>query len=90
MMHCITTAYRERKNKEYVNVLSYNDVKKLKITKMQIDSHFSEPRIFVIPNIGRAHISIEWCISQPIGDHWMDKWYMIFDITPHKNREVPL
>ena len=43
-----------------------------------------------IPESIKPHISIEWCICQPIRDHWMDIWYMVFDILPHNNREVSL
>ena len=38
----------------------------------------------------RPHISIEWCTFPPIRDHWMDRCYMVFDIPPHNNKEVPL
>ena len=26
----------------------------------------------------------------PSDSNWMDRWYMVFDIPPHNNREVPL
>ena len=43
-----------------------------------------------IPESIKPHISIEWCICQPIRDPWMDIWYMVFDISSHNNIEVPL
>ena len=43
-----------------------------------------------IPESTKPHILIEWCIFPPIRDHWMDRWYMVFDIPMHYNREVPL
>ena len=43
-----------------------------------------------IPDINMPHISIEWCSFPPIRDNWMDRWYMVFDIPPHNNREVPM
>ena len=81
------TSYRERKRREYADGLSYSAIKKLKITKEHIFSLFRDPHMRV--QIG-AHISIEWCTYQPFVDNWMDRWYMVFDMPPHNNREIPL
>ena len=78
------------KRQEYADGLSYNEVKKLKITKEYIYTLFRLPGTDEISEITKPHISIEWCTFPPIRDHWMDRWYMVFDITPHNNREVPL
>ena len=79
------TSYRERKMQQYVDGLSYNEVKNLKITKQAIYSLFRLPGMdHDIPEISRPHISIEWCTFPPIRDNWMDRWYMVFDIPPHK------
>ena len=83
-------SYRERKRQRYADGLSYNEVKNLKITKKHIYTLFRLLGTDDIPNINRPHISIEWCTFPPIRDNWMDRWYMIFDIPPHNNREVPL
>ena len=89
MMRCICiTAYKERKRQQYADGLSYNEVKKLKIEKQAIYSLFRLPQTDDIPEINMPHISIEWCTFPPIRDNWMDRWYMVFDITPHNNREV--
>ena len=82
--------YRERKRKQYADGLSYNEVKKLKITKQHIYLLFRLLGTDDIPEINKPHISIEWCTFPPIRDNWMDSWYMVFDIPPHNNREVPL
>ena len=82
--------YRERKPQEYDDGLSYKDMKKLKITKEKIYSHFIVPRTNAIPDTRRAHISIECCICQPIREHRMNIWYMDFDIPPQNNMEVAL
>ena len=84
------TSYRERKRQEYIDGLDYNAIKKLKITKEHIFSLFRDPHTREIPNANRPHISIEWCTFQPFVDNWMDKWYMVFDMPPHNNREIPL
>ena len=84
------TSYREQKRREYEDGLDYNAVKKLKITKEALFGLFRDPRTGEIPNSTKAHISIEWCIYQPILDNWMNRWYMVFDMPPHNNREMPL
>ena len=81
---------RGRKRQEYADGLIYNEVKKLKITKEHIYTVFRVPRIDDIPESTRPHISIKWCTFPPIRNHWMDRLYMVFDIPPHNNREVPL
>ena len=84
------TSYRERKRQEYTDGLSYNKIKKLKITKEHIYTLFRVLGTDDIPESSMPHISIEWCTFPPIRDHWMDRWYMVFDIPPHNNREVSL
>ena len=70
-------SYRETKRQEYVDGLSYNEIKKLKITKDNIYTFFRVPGMDDILESSMPHISIEWCICQPIKDHWMDIWYMV-------------
>ena len=53
-------SYRERKRQQYADGLSYNEVKKMKITKQAIYSLFRLPGTDNIPKISRPHISIEW------------------------------
>ena len=84
------TSYRERKRQQYADGLSYNEVKKLKITKQAIYSLFRLSGTEDILDISRPHISVEWCTFPPIKDNWMDRWYMVFDIPPHNIREVPM
>ena len=74
------TSYRERKTQQYADGLCYNKVKKLQRTKEHIYTLFRLTRMDDIPEITKPHISIEWCNFPPIRDHWMDRWYMLFDI----------
>lgn len=83
-------SYRERKRQQYADGLDYNAIKKLKITKEHIFALFRDPRTGEIPSTNRAHISIEWCTYPPFQQNWMDRWYMVFDVPPHNNRELPL
>ena len=85
------TSYRERKRQEYTDGLEYNAIKKLKITKEHIIfSLFRDPHTGEIPNANRPHISIEWCTFQPFVDNKLGRWYVVFDMPPHNNREIPL
>ena len=79
-----------RKRKQYANGLSYNEVKILKIMKQHIYTLFIFPRMDDIPEINKPHIYMDWWTFPPIRDNWMDRWYMVFDIPPNNNREVPL
>ena len=62
----------------------------MKITKEHIYTLFRVPGTDDISKSTRPHISIEWCTFPPIRDNWMDRWYMVFYIPPHNNREVPM
>ena len=62
-------SYKERKRQQYADGLSYNEVKKMKITKQAIYSLFRLPGTDDIPEISRTHISIEWCTFPPIKDN---------------------
>ena len=84
------TSYMETKRREYVDGLSYNEIKKLKIPKEHIYTLFRVLGTYDISESSRPHISIKWCICQPIRDHWMEIWYMAFNIPPHDNGEVAL
>ena len=55
------TSYRERKIKEYIDGLSYNKIKKLKITKGHIYTLFRVPGMDDILESTRPHVLIEWC-----------------------------
>ena len=63
-------SYRERKRQQYADGLSYNEVKKMKITKQAIYSLFRLPGTDDILEISRPHISIECqCNFPPIRDN---------------------
>ena len=53
------TSYRESSRYFYANGLSYQQVKKLKITKDMFFSLFRDPSNGTIPPTSKAHISID-------------------------------
>ena len=72
------TYYMKTKRQEYADGLSHNEIKKLKITKEHIYTLFRVHGTDDIPKSRRTHILFAWCICQPIIDHWIDIWYMVF------------
>ena len=50
------TSYRDWKRQQYADGLSYNEVKKLIITKQHIYTFFRLPRTDDIPEINKPHI----------------------------------
>jgi len=83
------SSYRDSQRQYYANGLSYQDVKKLKITKDQLFSLFRDPNTGLVPPTSRPHISIDWCVEPNVKANWMNRWYMVFDEDPHGNRDIP-
>lgn len=81
---------RDSQRQYYANGLSYQDVKKLKITKDQLFSLFWDPNTGLVPLTSQPHISIDWCMEPNVKANWMNCWYMVFDEDPHGNRDIPL
>ena len=55
------TSYRESRREFYANVLSYRQVKKLKIAKDMLFSLFRDLSTDTIPPISQQYMSIDWC-----------------------------
>ena len=62
-------SYRESRRDFYANVMSYQEVKKLKITKDMFFSLFRDPSNGRIPPTSKPHISINWCIEPRIKEN---------------------
>ena len=65
------TSYRDEGWEFYENDLSYQDVKKLKITKHMLYSSFRDPSTCIVLSMSRAHIAIDWCIEPSIKENWI-------------------
>ena len=74
----IITSYKETERREYADGLSYNEIKKLKVTKEHKYTLFTVPWMDEILESSTRHILIVWCIFLPIREHWMDRWFMVF------------
>ena len=57
------TSYRESRWEFYEKGLSYQEVKKLKITKDMLFSLFRDPSNGMVPPTSKPHISIDWCMT---------------------------
>ena len=83
------SSYKDSQRQYYSTVLSYKDVKKLKITKYHLFSLFWDPCTRLVPPTSRPHISINWCIEPNIKSNLMDHQYMVLDEDRHGNRYIP-
>ncbi|HEX4849251.1 MAG TPA: hypothetical protein VFV08_00525 [Puia sp.] len=73
----------------YVDKLSYEDVKKLQITKLDLCSIFTNPQTNQPPPITCKRFPIHWCNNQAIRDNFGQRWWMVFDHPPCNINEVP-
>jgi len=73
----------------YADKLSYQDVKKLQITKVDLCSIFTNPQTNQPPPITCKRFPIHWCNNQAIRDNFGQRWWMVFDHPPCNNNEVP-
>ena len=76
-------SYRERKRQQYADGLSYNEIKKLRITKQAIYSLFRLPRMDDIPKITGHIFLLSGALFHPsktIG--WIcGTWFLTFPLT---------
>ena len=74
----------------YVDVLLYQKVKDKDINKGTICSLFTNP----ISGNSLLHTTkaflIHWCTHTRMRSCFWDRWYMVFDLPPCNNYEVPL
>ena len=63
------TSYRELRREFYENDMSYQEVKKLKITKDMFFFLFRDHSNGTIPPTSKPHISIDWCIEPRIKEN---------------------
>jgi hypothetical protein len=73
----------------YADKLSYKKVKDEKITKHDLCSIFIEPCTHQNIDLNAKRFPIHWCHHQMIRIFFGDKWYIVFDIPPCNNCEVP-
>ena len=84
------TDYRTRMREFYSTGLSKEGVTNLNISKQELFSRFHNPRDKTVPHVTKRRICMDWCIYKPWRDHWMDRWFMVFDKAPNNNMQVPL
>lgn len=84
------TDYRTRMREFYSTGLSKEGVKDQNISKQDLLSKFCNPIDTTVPPITKRRICMDRCIYQPWRDHWMDRWFMVFDKAPNNNMGVPL
>ena len=69
--------------------LDYDEVVALNITKDDLSSLFANPKMGIPVDSKKFKLLIKWCTNDAIHANFWDHWWMVFDIPPHRNLEVP-
>ena len=69
--------------------LDYDEVVALNISKDDLVSLFVNPKTNLQVDRKKPKLSIKWCTNDTIRANFWDHWWMVFDIPPHSNLEVP-
>ena len=69
--------------------LDYDEVVALNITKDDLVSLFVDPKINKQVKHTKPKLSIKWCTNEAMHVNFWDRWWMVFDIPPRNNLEVP-
>ena len=69
--------------------LCYDEVAALNISKDALVALFVNPKIGLQVNRKKPKLSIKWCTNDTIRANFWDRWWMVFDIPPHGNLDIP-
>ena len=85
----VTLRWHEEMHAIFDDGLDYDEVVALNISKDDLVSLFANPKIGLPVNRKKPKLSIKWCTNDAICANFWDRWWMVFDIPPHRNLEVP-
>ena len=69
--------------------LDYDKVVALNITKKNLASLFANLKTGLLVEPKKSKLSIKWCTNDAIRANFWDCWWMVFDIPPHGNLDIP-
>ena len=69
--------------------LDYDEVVALNITKEDLASLSTNPKMGIPVDPKKSKLSIKWCTNDVIRANFWDHWWMVFDIPPYRNLKVP-
>ena len=81
--------WRDEMHKMFDDCLDYDEVAALNITKDDLASLFVSPKMGLPVDPKKSKLSIKWCTNDAIRANFWDRWWMVFDIPPHGNLDIP-
>ena len=69
--------------------LDYDEAMALNISKDDLVGLFVDPKTSKQVECTKPKLSIKWCTNEVMHAKYWDRWWMVFDIPPHNNLEVP-
>ena len=72
----------------YSTGISKADMKNMNITKAQLWSKFTNPRIGHPPYVRKRRVCMDWCNYQPWRENRRKRCFMVSEKTPCNNVEV--
>ena len=85
----VTLCWRDEMHEMFDDGLDYDEVAALNITKEDLASLFANPKMGIPIDPKKSKLSIKWCTNDATCANFWDRWWMVFDIPPHSNLDVP-
>lgn len=84
-----TLRWRDEMHEMFDDELDYDEVVAINISIDDLVGLFVNQKIGLPVNRKKPKLSIKWCTNDTIRAKFWDCWWMVFDIPPHRNLEVP-
>ena len=81
--------WRDEMHAMFDDGLDYDEIAALNITKEDLASLFVNPKMGIPVDPKKSKLSIKWCTNDAIRENFWDRWWMVFDIPPHGNLDIP-
>ena len=81
--------WRDEMHTMFDDGLDYDEVAALNITKDDLASLFANPKMGLLVNPKKSKLLIKWCTNDTIHADFWDFYWMVFDIPPHGNLDIP-
>ena len=85
----IALFWRDTMHEMFDDGLDYDEVAALNITKDDLASLFANPKIGIQVDRKNPKLSVKLHTNHAICTKFWDHWWMVFDMPPHRNLEVP-
>jgi len=85
----VTIHWHDKMHEMFDDGLDYDEVVALNITKDDLASLFANPKMGLPIDPKKSKLSIKWYTNDAIHANFWDHWWMVFDIPPHGNLDIP-